>query len=101
MAALLDRLRGYVNTTGGDDPVLVASLSEASALIGAYTAGSEIPKEIADRATLEVASELFHRRNAPHGVAQWGADGEPIRVSRDPMTPAYPLLRPFLPGGFA
>ena len=57
---------------------------------------------VQERAVLEVGSELFHRRNAPNGVAQFAAlDGAPIRVARDPMVAARPLLSPYLGGGFA
>ncbi|HEX6985194.1 MAG TPA: hypothetical protein VF170_07440 [Planctomycetaceae bacterium] len=51
-----------------------------------------------DRATLEVASDLFTRRNAPGGIINTqfagpdGAGSQPARLHRDPLTPAYPLL---------
>jgi hypothetical protein len=42
------------------------------------------------------ASELFHRRSAPNGVAQFASfDGSPIRVAKDPMNAVYPLLMPY------
>jgi len=52
-----------------------------------------VPPVVLDRAIKEVGSELFHRRQAPGGVAQFaGLDGAPIRVARDPMVSAYPIL---------
>lgn len=53
---------------------------------------------VLDRATREVCSDLFARRNAPNGIINQqfaGADGPisgPARIHRDPLTPAYPLL---------
>ena len=56
-----------------------------------------VPQDILDRCMLEVGSELFHRRSAPSGIAQFAApDGAPVRVARDPMVGAYPLLRPYI-----
>jgi hypothetical protein len=47
-----------------------------------------------------VASELFHRRNAPNGIAQFASmDGTAMRVSRDPLTSTYPLLNRYVLGG--
>jgi hypothetical protein len=57
-----------------------------------------VPERVLDRATREVASDLFARRNAPNGIVNQqfaGADGPssgPARIHRDPLTPAYPLL---------
>jgi hypothetical protein len=65
--------------------------------------GANIPTTIVDRATLEVAAELYHRKNAPNGVKNFadGFDGAAIRVARDALVAARPLLAPYLPMGFA
>lgn len=57
-----------------------------------------VPTAVLDRATREVCSDLFARRNAPGGIINQqfaGVDGPssgPARLHRDPLTPAYPLL---------
>lgn len=57
-----------------------------------------VPAVILDRATREVCSDLFARRNAPNGIVNQqfagpdGAASAPARLHRDPLTPAYPLL---------
>jgi len=57
---------------------------------------------VLERAYLEVGSELFHRRSAPNGVMQFTTlDGSAIRVARDPMVGAYPLLKRFVGFGLA
>jgi len=62
---------------------------------------SMLPAEVVDRAYLEVGSELYHRRNAPNGIAQFSSfDGNAMRVARDPMVAAYPLLQRYLVVGF-
>jgi len=54
-----------------------------------------------DNAYLQVGSELFHRRNAPSGIAQFSSlDGtSPVRVAKDPMTSVYPLLNRWVVNG--
>lgn len=57
-----------------------------------------VPVTVLDRATREVCSDLFARRNAPNGIVNTqfaGPDGPvsaPSRLHRDPLVPAYPLL---------
>ena len=57
-----------------------------------------VPATVLDRATREVCSDLFARRNAPNGIvnAQFASGDGPgasaVRINRDPLTPAYPLL---------
>lgn len=75
--------------------------AEAQALVTVALGASAslVPEPILDRATLEVGSELYHRRNAPNGISQFATtDGAPIRVARDPMVGAWPLLKPYMIG---
>lgn len=90
-------------------------LDDAGAVTGAVTAAYDditstwtwsddrtdvelVPLSVLDRATKEVASDLFTRRNAPNGILNMqfsGPEGPasgPARLNRDPLTPAYPLL---------
>jgi hypothetical protein len=108
-AVTTGQLAGYVGAS--DDAYVDHCLATAETLIGAYLSGyglldedgtlTGVPDEIADRAVLEVASELYHRRNAPNGVAQFATmDAAPIRIARDPMVAARPLLAPYVAGGF-
>lgn len=98
-------VRTYVGRTAGDaaDADYATSVAqEANDLVAAYVGAHEVPDAVGRRARLEVASELYHRRSAPNGIAQFATpDGSPVRVARDPMLGAYPLLDRYLPGGFA
>lgn len=95
-------LQAYVNANSSDEAFVTTCLAEATALVQAYVGTAVVPPVVLDRAVLEVGSELFHRRQAPSGVAQFAAlDGAPIRVARDPMVGAYPLLARYVGGGFA
>lgn len=96
-------LREYVGAGTVDEAFAAECVATADALVSAFVGSAEIPAEIRDRAVLEVGSELFHRRQAPNGIAQFAAaDGTPgVRVARDPMVAARPILAPFVPLGFA
>ncbi len=64
--------------------------------------GNGIPTEMSTAPLLEVAAEPY-RRNAPNGIKNPadGFDGAgAIRVARDALVAARPLLAPHLPLGF-
>ncbi len=95
-------LKAYVGASSEDDAFTEACWSEATALVTREIGTYEVPAEIVGRATLEVGAELWNRRQAPNGVSQFAAfDGSAIRVARDPMVGARPLLAPYLGLGFA
>lgn len=95
-------LSAYVGANSGDDAFVEDCWEEASALVSAFVGTAEVPPVVLHRASLEVGSELFHRRQAPSGVAQFATfDGAPVRVARDPLVGAYPLLRPYVGPGLA
>jgi hypothetical protein len=97
MSVSVEQLRQYTGAASGDADFLGSCLTEATALVARFVGSVVIPSEVQDRAALEVASELFHRRQAPNGIAQFATvDGaSPIRVARDPLVAAYPLLTPW------
>lgn len=74
---------------------------QATALVSTYTGESDVPESVKDRAILEVGAELYNRKNAPNGITQFGdlTSGQGIRVARNPMVAAYPLLAPYVGGG--
>lgn len=95
---------GTASISSADQDFIDSCAGEAAAMVerecGSYLAS--VPAEIIQRATIEVGSELYNRRSAPNGISQFtSADGGAIRVARDPMVAARPMLSPFLPGGFA
>ena len=107
-AELIAALTAYVtpgaaSVSTGDAAFIEACADEAVAMVTAYVGvGDYVPQAILQRAYLEVGSELYNRRSAPNGISQFASpDGSVIRVARDPMVGAYPLLRPFKRGGFA
>jgi len=108
-AELIAALTAYVtpgasSVSSADAPFIEACADEAVALVNGFlgTDVELVPASVLNLAYIQVGSELFNRRKAPNGIAQFSAlDGSAIRVARDPMVAAYPLLRPFMRGGFA
>lgn len=107
-------VKAYVGSTDPEyDDLLANCLAEATELVEKYITrvywdaitqaylhdAAYVPDVILDRAFLEVAADLFNRRNAPNGIqnAQFALEGAtPMRINRDPMAPAYPLLRRYV-----
>lgn len=92
MAVSLAEFQAYVGTDESTFPqeCLTAGISLVERYIGEI---DTVPADVQDQAVYITASELFHRRSAPNGIAQFASmDGNPVRVARDPMTAVYPLL---------
>jgi hypothetical protein len=98
----IDDLLDYTGAQESDRDYLEKCLAQAMMLVNAYCVRTpDIPEEILDGAYLQVASELFHRRSAPSGIAQFSSlDGTtPVRVAKDAMTSVYPLLNRWVVNG--
>ena len=96
MAVTLEEFQAYVGTDETTFPqeCLTAGHALVTKYIGAVTT---VPVSLHDQAVLITSSELFHRRSAPNGVAQFASfDGAPIRVAKDPMNAVYPLLQRYV-----
>lgn len=90
-------LQEYVRASDGDTDFVAKCYATASQLVTKHIGKAEVPDEVQAQATLEVGAELFHRRSAKNGVAQFATgDGQPVRVARDPMVAARATLAPFV-----
>ena len=96
-----EALAEYVGANDDQADFIRACVETAQELVSQFVGGSNVPEVVLDRAVLEVGSEMFHRRNAPNGIAQFAVEGTAIRVARDPLVGAYPLLSRYVGGGFA
>lgn len=95
MAVTLEQFQAYVGTDETDFPQEV--LTAGHALVTRFIGDATVPTHVHDQAVLIASSELFHRRSAPNGVAQFASmDGSPVRIARDPMGAVYPLLQPYV-----
>lgn len=79
--------------------------AEALALVDQHIGRTTtVPGPIRTRAVVEAAAELFWRKQARAGVVEFGGQEngtELVHVATDPLRAVRPLLRPYLPGGFA
>lgn len=99
MSVTLAKFQAYVGTDETEFPqeCLTAGLALVEGFIGSVTT---VPASVKDQATLITSSELFHRRSAPNGVAQFASfDGSPVRVAKDPLNAVYPLLLRYVGAG--
>ncbi|MDQ0645661.1 hypothetical protein [Microbacterium murale] len=101
-------LLAYISTEGLDptsseETFAGACWEQAAALISQHIGAATVPTIITERATLEVGAELFHRRDTKNGISQFMSTdgGQALRVARDPMVAAYPLLAPYVGRGIA
>ncbi len=103
MTLTVDELRAYTGAATGDADFVTSCHDQATTLVARFVGTADVPESVVDRAALEVGSELFHRRQAPNGIAQFATvDGSSaIRVARDPMVAAYPILTPWVGTGIA
>jgi hypothetical protein len=99
--AVWDDLTTYVGAQiGGVDEHFIQnhcwipSVALVDRFIGTVTT---VPAAIRTRAIMECGAELYNRRSAPGGIAQFASfDQAPMRLARDSMTRAYDLLSPFV-----
>ena len=106
-AALVPLLAEHVEWDQADAHLTSAAAEAVSLVTGKVTAAGRapdraeaIPADIGIRACLEVGADLFYRRTARHGIAGLnGADGMPMRIQRDPLAAALPILAPWLGWG--
>lgn len=111
MTISTERLRDEVGAGPSNDAVIDECLAVAHELLLQHVGdeGLEVPASVFDRAWLVAAVDLFNQSQAPNGVLSQQFDtgdgsttAVPIRVSRDPLAGAYPLLRSYVsPVSFA
>jgi hypothetical protein len=93
---LLSEFKAYIGTDEDSDFVEQA-LDAGHALVDNYQGEADVPSDLHRIAVFQVGSEIFHRRSAPNGIAQFASmDGSPVRVAKDPMGAVYPLLLPYV-----
>lgn len=95
-------LAWYVEALGEDAAYASTSAAEAKQLVHDFIGGEtnpfEVPESVVARAVLEVGADLYYRKASRNGVVEFGGVevAQPIRLNRDPMAAAYPILRRYL-----
>lgn len=95
-------LADYVGTAV--DEYVRRCAKEASALVANFIGNAEtVPEDVKDRAILEVGAELWNRKGTANGIRSF-SDMEgvaTVRIARNPMVAAYPILTPYMPLAFS
>lgn len=101
--AVYDGLKAYVGAPDSDNSFVSDCWDQAHLLVDTFVGTVVVPAAVLTRAKIECGSELYHRRSAPNGIAQFATldGGSAVRVARDPMIGAYPLLYPYTGQGLA
>lgn len=103
--AVWDNLTTFVGAqVGGVDEEFIENHCwyPAEALVDNFIGQAVVPAAIRLRAIIECGSELYNRRSAPGGIAQFASfDQAPLRIAKDSMVRAYDLLNPFVNNGLA
>ena len=94
MAVSVEEFRAYVGTKEVSSFV-DDCLASADQMVSKFVGTANVPVAVRDNAVLSCASELFHRRSAPNGVAQFADLGQTVRIAKDPMNAAREMLLPF------
>lgn len=93
-------LQAYVGTDESG-AFMTSCVTFANQHVGNYVGAIDtVPSEVMHQAKLICASEIYHRRSAPNGIAQFASmDGSAVRVAKDPLSSVYPLLLPYVGWG--
>ena len=103
MALSWTDLKAYVNAPTADDDFVEQCWDEANLIVNKFVGTVTVPLTITDRARIEVGQELYSRRAAPNGIAQYATfeGASAVRVARDPGVGMYPILQPWVGQGIA
>lgn len=94
----------YVHAAASDTDFIQECTETATALVDRFIGSSLVPSSVRRSAILEVAANLFNRRSSSRDSSTaLDADSTAsfFRPALDPLTPAYPLLRPYMSVFFA
>lgn len=94
----------YVHGAAADTAFIEECTESATALVDRFIGSSPVPTAVRRSAILEVAANLFNRRaSSRDSSTALDADSTAqfFRPALDPLTPAYPLLRPYMKAFFA
>lgn len=97
-------LQAYVRADARDLSFVAECATTARELVAGRVGTATVPESVLRTAVLEVGSNLYQRRVSRVGTPSFGDPevmGNPHRPALDPMTPAWPILRPYLDPGIA
>lgn len=100
----VEALKKYVNAVNADTEFLQQCVDGATHRIDQFIGSRSVPDVVRDQAIQEVAANLYQRRVGRRDINNFGDPGVVAPLSRpalDPLTPARPILKPWLGVGIA
>lgn len=97
-------LQSYVRAADRDREFVTDCQQRAARLVADKIGAATVPKSVLSTAILEVGANLYQRRVSTIGTTNYGDPetlGNPMRPALDPLTPAWPVLRPYVGPGIA
>ena len=95
-----DSLREYLGSPAADDEFLEGCIQTAANLVNIYIGTAAVPEAVLDNVYMSVSADIYMRRNAPQGISQFASfDGAAIRIARDPLQGAYPIINRYVGAG--
>lgn len=100
MAETWEDLKAYLRIDGDDDDDFIETcFDEAAQLVADHVGEKYVPEIRLDLAIRKTGAELYAQRDAPQGVSQFSdTENNPVRVPRDPLVAAKPILRRYVTG---
>lgn len=100
MADTWETLKEFLRVDGtADDDFIQTCFDDATELVNDYVGDKFVPARKLELAIRRTGRDLYADRDAPQGVSQFSdANDTPIRVNRDPLTSAKPILRKYVTG---
>lgn len=99
MADTWETLKSQLRAGDDDDTFIERCFDDATDLVTEYVGDNYVPPSRLALAILKTGSELYSQRDAPQGVSQFSdVNSNPVRVARDPLAAAKPLLRKYVIG---
>lgn len=102
--ATIEELAAYVQAAPEDTEYVQQCLDAAEDIISRHVGAHKVPAQVRDTAVLEVAANLYQRRTSRRDITHFGDANGLAPMSRpalDPLTPARPILAPWLGVGIA
>lgn len=99
-----EALARYVEESPTEQDVIDAATVALELVSGKLTPAKSvsIPDAIGSLAVVECGAAIYYRRTARNGIVSYdGADVQPMRIAKDPLSTVYTILSPYMSPGIA
>jgi len=100
MADTWETLKEYLRVSHDEDDAFIERcFDDGTELVTDFVGDKFVPERKLELAILKTSADLYSQRDAPQGVSQFSdVNNSPVRVARDPLVAAKPILRKYVTG---